>query len=202
MDINARCKHCTHFDSQHGEDGRCNFRHKLFRNGAECDCPGYERRTRITTPVPAEHLQAIGQITVNFALLEGEISSFIGVWLSNEEWLGHAVTSELPFRKLAGLLSSIYREMAEKPEQIETLDDLLKRAFIVEEKRNIITHSLWRRGNTPQTIIRIKRTAKVSKGLRHQKEELSVDDLNRIAEEIAEVAHDIEMFAETVLDGY
>lgn len=149
---------------------------------------------KLQAPVPAEHLQAIGQITVNFALLESEISFFVWTWVSKDQRLGQIITAELSFRNLVSLLSSIFRHTVSEADKITELEELLGKALMVEEKRNVITHSVWAAGNTPETITRIKTTAKKSKGLRHQFEQMSVDDLNKIAEQIAELAQEIRMF--------
>lgn len=49
-------------------------------------------------------------------------------------------------------------------------------------------------GKTEDTITRVRRTAKVGKGLRQQKEQLIVDYLLKIADQIAEVAYEINIF--------
>jgi hypothetical protein len=149
---------------------------------------------KLQAPVPAEHLRMIGQITVNFALLENAISFFVWTWISNEQRVGQIITAELSFRNLVGLLSSIFRHRMGDSEKVEELEALLTRALQVEEKRNIITHSVWGAGNTRETITRVKTTAKKAKGLRHQFEQMSVADLNEIAEQVAVLAHEIQMF--------
>jgi hypothetical protein len=42
MSYGAYCKHCRHYATQHGENGRCEVQHPNWNNGAPCDCPGYE----------------------------------------------------------------------------------------------------------------------------------------------------------------
>jgi hypothetical protein len=148
---------------------------------------------KLIAPVPEEHLKAIGQITVNFALLENTISSFVGMLISSDQRVGQIITAELSFRNLVGLLSSLYKHFVNESEKIEELDALLTTALTIEEKRNIVTHSLWGAGYTHETITRIKMTAKKAKGLRHQYEQMSAEDLSKIAERIAELSHDVQM---------
>ena len=142
------------------------------------------------------HLQEIGKITVNFAFLEDVISFFVWTWISKDQTVGQIITAELSFRNLIALLSSIFRHRTEDSEKVKMLDALLKRALQLEEKRNIITHSVWAGGKTPDTdtITRVKRSAKIYKGLRHQFEQIGVADLNKIAKEIAVLAEEIQTF--------
>ena len=73
--------------------------------------------------------------------------------------------------------------------------NLIRRISKAEEKRNAIIHSQWAMGDSDETLTRIKTTAKMSKGLRHQFEQVSLEDLKQIAEEIADVASEFQMFS-------
>jgi len=132
-------------------------------------------------PVPARHRQEIGSITVNFALLEHMIEFSIWELITKDQFVGQIITAELSFRNRIALLSSLVRHLKEDSETISELETLLSRALQAEEKRNLITHSDWAAGKTRGTITRFKRTAKISKGLRHQSEETTIADLKRIA---------------------
>lgn len=154
---------------------------------------------RMQAPVPAEHLRAIGQITVNFALLESTICFFVWGIISADQMLGQIITAELSFRNLIALLSSLYKYRINDEGRLAELQKVLNRALYVEERRNIITHSVWAAGATPETITRFKTTAKKSKGLTHQFEQMTVQDLEKIADLAAEVATDIQTF---LFDNY
>ncbi len=149
---------------------------------------------KLHAPVPAGHLQAIGYVTVTFALLEMVISSFVWTWISRDMRLNEIFTSELSFGRLVGLLSSLFKYSIDDVDKNRELESFLKRALAAEQKRNIIVHSSWAAGDTPETITRMKTTAKMSKGLRYQFEQMSADDINAIGDEIAELAHDLQSF--------
>jgi hypothetical protein len=144
-------------------------------------------------PVAPEHAQAIGRVTVNFALLEHIVSSFIWGFLG-DQLKGEIVTAELSFRSQVALLSSLHKHCVNDPQKNAELEELLKRALSLEEKRNIIVHSYWGTGSKDDTITRLKTTAKISKGLQHQLEEVSVGDLDRIADEIGVLSFDVQSF--------
>lgn len=149
---------------------------------------------KMQSPVPPEHLRAIGQVTVNFSILAGTISSFVWGMISTDQMLGQTITAELSFRNLVGLLSSMYKYRINDEERIAELEGLLNRALYAEEQRNIITHSFWTVGDKAETITRVKTTAKKARGLLHQFEQMTVEDLDRIADLAGDVAAEIQQF--------
>jgi hypothetical protein len=142
-------------------------------------------------PTPPEYLQRIGKVTASFAMLEQTLSFFIWGLISNDPIIGQIVTAELRFKNLLSLLSSLGRHRTKNEKRIKELDDWIKRAMKVEEKRNVICHSIWGAGEAPNSITRIKTTAKISKGLRRQFEQTTVDDLDFIVNEIRAVSEDL-----------
>jgi hypothetical protein len=88
--------------------------------------------------------------------------------ISDDAVVGQIVTAELSFKNLLSMVSSLYRHVRTNETKIAELDNLLKRALQVAEKRNMICHSIWGEGKTPNSITRIKTTARVAKGLRRQ----------------------------------
>jgi hypothetical protein len=131
--------------------------------------------------IPAQHLQAIGLITVNFAKLENAVEWFIWSLMGQNENIGLIITAELSFRNLVALLSSLSKAKINDTEVLIELDKALKKALEAEQKRNTILHSLWGQGQTRDTVTRIKKTAKISKGLQHQVEEMTAEDITSIA---------------------
>lgn len=141
-----------------------------------------------------DHLKAIGLITINFGTLESTIAQ--GVWslLGLDQRIGQIITAELSFKGLVALFSSLYREKNNDAKALEELNDVIKKVIQAEEKRNVISHSQWGAGDSADTITRIKTTAKISKGLRHQFENVTVSELMKIADEIAEASSAMQFF--------
>ncbi|MDQ1636829.1 MAG: hypothetical protein QOF62_168 [Pyrinomonadaceae bacterium] len=146
-----------------------------------------------------DHLQAIGLITVNFAMLEMTIAGGLWLLLGSEQKKGQIITAELSFKNLVALFSSLYRDSTDDSNKLEELESLIKRIMRAEEKRNIISHSLWAIGDSHATITRIKTTAKISKGLKHTFEQFTVADLEEIADEMSDTAADFQTFYMTDL---
>lgn len=145
--------------------------------------------------VPDQHLKAIGDITVSFALLESQIQTLIGSMLNERQRIGQVITAELSFKNLKALMISLYLERHGKEDaDFETLKKLMNAAGTLEEKRNQITHSLWAAGKDADTITRIKTTAKEKHGIRFQFEEVSADALDAFAAEIRHLAEDIQKY--------
>ena len=153
---------------------------------------------RLRSILKPEQLQALGQITADFQVLEETISSFILDLIGAEPDVGEIITSELSFRKLIDLLSALFKHQVRNDTKIAEMERLVLRANVVEQKRNTIIHSGWALGNTDETITRVKTTAKQRHGLRVQSVEMDTVMLKQIADEIAELSADLSDFHRTL----
>jgi hypothetical protein len=148
----------------------------------------------LTHPVPDQLLARIGDITVSFALLEMTIHTLAGSQLQESQRIGQIITAELSFRSLRALVMSLYRERHGEDADFEILRALMKRAGELEGKRNQITHSIWAAGDSPDTITRIKTTAKEARGIRIDFQHMSAHDLDAIANEMKVLAEETQRF--------
>lgn len=145
-------------------------------------------------PPTTDHLRAIGQITANFAMLEVIVAMSVWSLIGPDQRLGQIITAELSLRKLLDLLSNLYELRVNDPQLIKELKGLIAEASRAEKKRNVITHSYWAAGDTHDIRTRVKMTAKRHKGLKHQSEPMSVEDLDDIADFIGEAGNHIKEF--------
>jgi hypothetical protein len=143
---------------------------------------------KLKTPVSDEHLKALGQVIVNFALLETHVAMLTWALIGKNQRVGQIITAGLSFRSLLTLTSSLWKHQVSDPERTAEFEALLEDAQEAEQRRNVLTHSLWGAGESPGTVTRVKATAKPRKGLRHQFQQMSVKELNDIADFISEVA--------------
>jgi hypothetical protein len=155
---------------------------------------------KIQHPVPDEHLKHIGDMTVSFALLESIIQFFIWILFSDDQRIGQIVTAELSFSRLRALLISIYLERFGDDEDFKTLRNLMQQASVVEEKRNKITHSVWGAGGDPDTIMRIKTTAKEKHGIKFHHEKFTSKDLSDFVGKIKKLSLEIQDFSISLID--
>jgi len=160
--------------------------------------------------IPEEHLKTIGQITVNFTLLELYVKMFIWRLLGTEtdQDLGNIITSNRSFRYLLNLLGSLYTYMSTDSEKISQLNGLLTRVEGVAKERNTIIHSYYawpemRIGangnieNIPdieRQVIRFKTKSGRKKGLSYDSQDISINDLNRISDLILGVTDELQSF--------
>jgi hypothetical protein len=144
--------------------------------------------------VPENHLKAIGNITVSFALLESHIQSLIGSLIQEHQRIGQIITAELSFKNLRALLISFYLERHGEDDDFSKLREFMNRAGRAEEKRNQITHSVWAAGKDKDHIIRIKTTAKEKHGIRFKFEQVSAEDLLTFAQDIRTLAEELLTF--------
>lgn len=148
--------------------------------------------TKLESGLGESYLIQIGRIVANFSLLEEVIGLFVGKLLDNPIDVGQIVVSELSFRNLLSLFSSLYLYWNDDKALLAEFDDLLKIITNLEQKRNQIIHSIWTGGiSSVVPAVRIKITAKQSRGHRVQVEEITVDMLARFADEIAEASYNL-----------
>jgi hypothetical protein len=145
-------------------------------------------------PVPENHLKAIGDITVSFALLESHIQNLIGSLIYEHQRIGQIITAEVSFKNLRALLISLYLERHGEDDDFIKLREYMKRAGQAEDKRNQITHSVWAAGKDKDHITRIKTTAKEKHGIRFKFEEVSAETLFTFAKEIKVLAEELLKF--------
>src|SRR2546428_8736610 len=98
---------------------------------------------KLQAPPRDDHLKAIGQITVNFTLLESQLQFLVWTLIGPDQRLGQTITAELSFRAVQTVAGSVFRHRYVHSEKIDELSNLLKRVSQVAEKRNQIIHSLW-----------------------------------------------------------
>lgn len=107
--------------------------------------------------------------------------------------LGQIVTAQLSFRQKIDLLSSICEDKLNNPDELAKLDKVLSRVARAEQERNTIVHSVWTAYALNETTARIKATARrKTKGLKIKIENVSVRDLENIADNIARAAYDLQ----------
>jgi hypothetical protein len=148
----------------------------------------------IKHPVAKHHLVYIGDMTVSFALLEAAIQSVVWYLIGERQRIGQIITAELSFKNLRALAISLYLERNGEDSDYLTLKAFMDKAATLEGRRNQITHSIWAVGKDPQSITRIKTTAKEKNGLQFQFEDIQAKDLSIFVSEIKQLAEDIQFF--------
>ena len=144
--------------------------------------------------VPENHLKAIGDITVSFAMLESQIQYLIGSLIYEHQRIGQIITAELSFKNLRAILISLYLERHGEDDDFIKLRDFMKRAGQTEDKRNQIIHSVWAVGKDKDHITRIKTTAKEKHGIRFKFEEVSAENLQEFAKDIIILSEELLSF--------
>lgn len=145
-------------------------------------------------PVSEEHLKQIGDMTVSFALLENVMRMLVCSLVNEHQRIGQIITAELSFRNIKALARSLYIERHGKDNDFTRLEHLMKKAESLEERRNQITHSFWAVEDKPNSVTRIKITAKENLGYKFGSEIIEAKDLEIFVSEIKELAYDIQNF--------
>jgi hypothetical protein len=135
-----------------------------------------------------EHMQALGEMTVSFADVEGQISQFIWTLLGDDQKVGQIVTAQLSFQRQLDLLGALFRHKIDNGALAKELDQILSKAASAEQERNKLIHSQFIPGTGINSLHRFKATAKRVHGLKVQFERLLVKDINDVTEQLNDVA--------------
>jgi hypothetical protein len=143
------------------------------------------------TAVQPEFLEEIGRVVANFALLEYELFLLIHGLLGTEPEISRIVSSELSFKNLVELSSSLIKQIHGE-NVLQKYKEIIKVVTEAEEKRNLIVHSQW--GSAQTYVIRSKTTAKRAKGLNIQREKYTKVDLENVVLLVSRAILSVEMF--------
>jgi hypothetical protein len=142
---------------------------------------------------------AVGRISLNFNYLEDEISKGIIKLINTNLDVGYIIVSELSFKNKLNLLGSLFHYHKSThtfnsffPDQEETFTELIKACYKCEEFRNQILHSTF--VFQQKQILRSKKTAKATKGLKHSLEKVDSGYILNISDYIYETGANIEEF--------
>jgi hypothetical protein len=149
---------------------------------------------------PEEVPAAIGLVALNFAELEDSIAEMIAKALEVQQEIGQIIVAEMSFKNRVHLLGSLLRRVNTDPRlnvghvnSLEMISELVAQCFRAEELRNQVMHSSWQR-NYPDSgkVRRRKITAKASRGLHVQHEDVDSGYLLDIADFIICISIDVE----------
>ena len=128
-------------------------------------------------------LLGLGRITGAFSSLEGVVAGGIQMAISSEQDIGRMVAAQLSFTRATGLLYAILKDRLGEGAKLDELGRCLSAASQAEQRRNQIVHSEWWPDGSGEGL-RMKSGVKSGKGFVSQVEELSPDDIEKVAEEI------------------
>jgi len=136
-------------------------------------------------PISDEHLRALGRVTVNFSLLEFHLGWYVSILLGEDSGTGQIVNAQLSFKTQIDLLMSLARYKIKEQIVTEQLEDLIRRAKDIEDRRNQLVHSAWLlKEGAAEGVIRLKITARAKHGLKHTREEVRAANIDAFATEI------------------
>lgn len=144
-------------------------------------------------PVPKEHLEYIGDMTVSFALLEAAVQAIVRTLIGENQHIGNIITAELSFINLRTLELNLYLERYGEDSVFQTFKSLMKEVDELEVRRNQFTHSIWAVGKDHESLTRFKTTSKRNKGLHFQIEDVQTKDLANFVINIQDLYEEIQV---------
>ena len=137
---------------------------------------------RMTPTVDPSLLEPLGQLTVNFNILEQILAFFVWNLIGHQQIVGQIVTAGMPFRRIVDLFCSLFRYRFTGPTELTALADLRKRIEDVEANRNAFVHSVWAGAGELGTGTRLKMTARAKRGLEVALVNTRADEIEALAE--------------------
>lgn len=138
-----------------------------------------------------EFTSAVGKLTLNFAHLEFMFSLFAGMHMNTGYPFNELVLSELSFRQLINVTVGLYDLFEPTKDEHSRFKDIVKRAFYLEQQRNVITHSFYGMHEKSKTIVRHKNVTRAKSGYRQQRQEINANNILFIAQDIEELSFDL-----------
>lgn len=161
------------------------------------DTDGYEDRVGPPEELPA----VIGLICLNFQSLEDELVKRIIQMLDLEQEIGEIVTSELSYKNLLNLFSSLYHKLkidfhfnAIPNYEEGYFKALLKALYKCDEMRNQILHSTIIQNWQTKKIVRKKITSKAKSGLKKIEHDVDIPYLFNVADYIGCMQMEVDQF--------
>lgn len=148
-------------------------------------------------------IKALGLITSRYALLEELIIGCINIIVGGE--CASIVTAGIPFSRSLNILGALYRQkykLTRDEDYPVLLKKLLTQAENAEEERNKIVHSMWQNTHIKEMLIRTKRNISRKKGLKIDREMVSIQDLNNVADIIQDSVEMALSFTHEILGRY
>ncbi len=171
----------------------------MAENTAEYWEKRLSRRTESAASKNPGHMEAIGLVSVHYALLELGLNSFVWGLLGVDEETGATITSQLRGEgALRVLIASLFVAKGHGAMLEEELTRLLSRIGKLGERRNQMIHAVWALGASGETLARIR--VAVRNGYRLESIQVRANDIHKLAEELLTAMQDLRDFKERL--GY
>jgi hypothetical protein len=136
--------------------------------------------------------QALGQLTIYYAMLEGQLKFNIWLMLRKEDEIStlaeiqeqeaaQIVMAGRPFSTLIDMFCSLSKLRGADPGQLGIVRKDLERVSV---ERNRYVHSEWGSGTKPGAVTRYRHTAKAKNGLKFSGEQVTPADVRALADDI------------------
>lgn len=148
------------------------------------------------TPIDDRILQGLGRITVEFQSLESVFRFLIQIIVDPKDpAIGQIITSQLSFQRLCDISLALFRHRVLDNKLIDELENLVKQAMTVEQKRNTYIHSLWaiRANDEGKFPVGRLKTKLKKRELTFDSEEIDPtgDVLNNLGKEMSQIVSNI-----------
>ena len=158
-------------------------------------------KTKLRLTVSDDILRELGKVVVFQAQIEDMVAHYIGRLLSLPLRQAQIVTSELSFKNLIGLLSSVLIDrLGEASELYGEFKAIKKGLYAFEAFRNNVAHSVWAHGKGfhPLKASRTKITSKERNGLKCYREEVELQHIIMAIDEASDCYVHLALFIDKI----
>lgn len=142
--------------------------------------------------LPPDLLRAVGLVVAASAQTESIVQELIGALLGIDNIQTRALTAHLSAPLRDHIVRSLAELTAPSVSELDAIDDLMDRANRAAEKRNVIVHNAFTRDPRSGEIMSWREKARGS--LEISLSPVSVEEMERTADEIYEVGMDVMRF--------
>ena len=138
-----------------------------------------------------EGLGKLGECIVQFQRIEEVLSACISAMIGRSKKIGKIVTTEMSYRARVSVYRALYIHHDGADSLHEDILELISRLNWAEQERNKLVHSLWDASEEfPETIKRSKAACR-KQGLKIDKEHITAEELEDLANLFEGIATDL-----------
>lgn len=144
-------------------------------------------------------LRALGRVVVNFNAVEHWLATWTGQLIVWDPIIGEIVTAEMSFKNLLALFSSLCKYRVRDESLLQEVKNAVALLAQAEQQRNELVHCCWLERKPGEPHKTRKTTAKQKKGHHTQFKDVSVQDVNALADRMRDIDYLLTLLAGKLL---
>lgn len=140
---------------------------------------------------PTEFLARIGHVVIAWSAFEHNLAMVIITMISPDIDAGISVIKELHFRALADAALNVYRAHIGEDDDFAKLEQIINRAEVLVEERNLIVHSTFHVSEKDPNRVSLWKVSARRKGIKRRAKIVDVPTLEATGDKIYELSKEL-----------